>query len=107
MLLLQAEEKYCIGQVQEAKNLYSEAITSSNEHHFVNDEALSYELTGYFFLSIGDLSMSLQHFTKAHEKYVAWGAHEKARHLLSYVNETFTGLMPDGFLQRIFAANSS
>lgn len=84
MLLMQAEENCCDGNIQRAEELYSNAISTSNEHGFLNDEALSCELAGYFYLRNGDLSLSLQHFTIAHEKYGTWGAFEKARQLFSY-----------------------
>lgn len=96
MLLMLAEEHFSMGNVQQAKEFYSNAITSSNEHRFINDEALSYELAALFYLDTGDLSSSLQHFTTAHQKYEAWGALEKAHQLFAFVNGTFTGFLANG-----------
>jgi hypothetical protein len=51
------------------------------------------ELAAKFYLGIGELQMSLQHFTLAHEKYSSWGAIGKAEKLFLYTNEKFTSLL--------------
>ena len=89
--LLQAEEKYSLGSFDDARELYKQAIAVANEHRFVNDLALSYELAAHFFMSAGDLVVSYQHFTLAHKAYADWGAMGKARLLFDFINQRFNG----------------
>jgi hypothetical protein len=56
-------------------------------------EALACELAARFYLEIGDISSSLQHFTLAHENYDKWGATGKASQLFVYVSEKFVGFL--------------
>ena len=39
---------------------------------FVNEEALAYELAGYFYLEIGETEQSKEHLLNANEKYKEW-----------------------------------
>jgi hypothetical protein len=55
---------------------------------FINDEALSSELAGYFFLAIGRKDTALQYFLRAHEKYHDWGAVAKCNALFEFVQTT-------------------
>lgn len=73
-LLLQAEEHYCLGDHERARESYSAALAEAKQHKFVNDLSLGYELTAMFLLEIGDLQSALEHFTSAHEAYSEWGA---------------------------------
>ena len=45
---------------------------------FINEEALAYELAGYFFMEFGQKEVSANYFLQAHEKYHEWGAIAKA-----------------------------
>lgn len=51
----------------------------------MNDEALSNELAGYFFLANENKVTALQYFQKAHEKYHDWGAYAKCSALFEFV----------------------
>ena len=52
---------------------------------FTNDEALSSELAGYFFLANEKKDTALQYFLHAHEKYHDWGAVAKCNALFEFV----------------------
>ena len=56
---------------------------------FINDEALSSELAGYFFLTIDENDKALQYFLHAHEKYHDWGAVAKCNALFEFVQTAF------------------
>ncbi len=56
---------------------------------FTNDEALSSELAGYFFLAIDKKDTALQYFLRAHEKYYDWGAVAKSNVLIEFVQTEF------------------
>ena len=90
MHLLQAEERYSIGDFDAAKKSYKEAIAASEAHRFTNDLALSYELAAHFYMTTGDLHASLEHYRHAHETYARWGAAGKATQLFGFINERFS-----------------
>lgn len=89
MLLLEAEEQYSTGKFNQAKQLHTNGINIAHNNMFINEEALAYQLAAQFYLAIGAMNSSLEHFRLANEKYQTWGACEKARKLLEFVNETF------------------
>jgi tetratricopeptide (TPR) repeat protein len=91
--LLEAEDSFCLGDFDSAKQSYKNAITASGAHKFNNDLSHSHELAAKFYLSIGELKPSLEHFTLAHEMYATWGAMGKAQKLFTYTHETFTRLI--------------
>ena len=51
-MLLQAEESYCDGNVEDAKKLYDDARSSARRQKFINEEALAYELAEGFILKL-------------------------------------------------------
>ena len=87
-LLLRAEEQFCNRNFEEAETLYDAAIKSSQEHKFLNEEALANELAGHFYLETGRRSRSMPYFLQAVEKYSEWGAVGKARSLAKYLDGT-------------------
>ena len=89
LMLLQAEESYCDGNVEDAKKLYDDAISSARRHKFINEEALAYELAARFYFETGDEGTSWHLFSKAHQKYQEWGAFGKATHLFADINNRF------------------
>ena len=91
--LMEAEEHYSSGNLNQAKESYNNAIESARLSRFVNDEALANELAGRFYLETGDLASSLEHFQTAHSNYSDWGAVGKANHLFNYTNDTFTSYL--------------
>lgn len=76
--LLQAEEKFNDRNFDLAEKLYDDAILSSRQHKFVNEEALANELAGHFYLDTGRKHKSSFYFSQAEKKYREWGAIAKA-----------------------------
>ena len=56
---------------------------------FVHEEALAYELAGYFYLELGERDLSIGHFLRAHERYYEWGAFGKCSSLFEFVERSF------------------
>ncbi len=52
---------------------------------FINEEALAYELAGYFLMEVGEKDLSTSYFLRAHEKYHDWGATAKSNALYELV----------------------
>jgi hypothetical protein len=71
-------------QSNESNDFYSQTPCPS----FINDEALSSELAGYFFLAIDRYDTALKYFLHAHEKYHNWGAVAKCNALFEFVQTT-------------------
>jgi hypothetical protein len=46
-------------------------------------------LAARFYLGVGKQKLSLEHFSLAHETYIAWGAVGKANCLFQYINSIF------------------
>ena len=84
--LLQAEEHFCSRNFELAETLYDAAISSSQIHKFVNEEALANELAGHFYLETGRRNRSVHYFSQAFEKYNEWGAVAKANTLTEYLD---------------------
>ena len=93
LLLCQAEEYFCAGENEKAKQSYLESITLARSHKFLNEEALAAYLASEFFFDVGDLSLSLQHFKLAHGLYVKYGAAAKATQLFDSIAEKFGNLL--------------
>jgi len=94
LYLMEAEEAFCYDDTVSAKTLYEKAITSAREHRFINEEALSYELAGYFFLKMGQKDVSVNYFLQAHEKYHDWGAIAKANSLYEFTMSSMCASSP-------------
>jgi len=70
--LLEAEESFYNNDFDAAKSYYDKAISSAKDHKFVHEEALAYELAGYFYLELGDIDKCVEYFLHAHERYQEW-----------------------------------
>jgi ATP-dependent RNA helicase DDX31/DBP7 len=87
--LLDAEDQYSSGNIQDAQVCYTNAIASATSHKFINDEALACELAGNFYFDNGNATISLECFTRAHAKYCEWGANAKANMLYESIQQRF------------------
>lgn len=96
LYLMEAEEAFCYDDTASAKSLYEKAISSAREHRFINDEALAYELAGYFFLKIDQKDVAVNYFLQAHEKYHDWGAIAKANSLYEFTMSSMYASSPRG-----------
>jgi tetratricopeptide (TPR) repeat protein len=98
--LLEAEEAYCIGNFEGAKTSYDSAIVSARAHRFLSEEALGYELAGYFYLEVGQKESAMDYFLMAHERYHQWGALEKVNKLYEFVQMSFSAVLPPSGIER-------
>jgi PAS domain S-box-containing protein len=80
-LLVAAEMNRVCGNDLESMDLYDQAIASARENTFVQNEALSNELAGKFWLSKGKEEFAKLYITKAHYCYQLWGAKRKVEDL--------------------------
>ncbi|KAL3805299.1 hypothetical protein HJC23_009006 [Cyclotella cryptica] len=87
--LMKAEEHYCENDLSCAELAYSNALVSARAHKFINDEALAYELAGYFYHSAGKTAESLEHLICAHTKYTEWGACLKVNTIFRFIHDKF------------------
>ena len=87
LFLLQAEQQFCARDFILAEKYYDAAISSSREHRFVNEEALSLELAAFFYLETGRRSRSIDLFSRAISKYREWEAHAKAHSLEAHLEK--------------------
>ena len=88
--LMKAEEQYCSGEYESAKQSYKSAISMAKTHYHLADEAIGCELYGKFFLATGNITSSLDYFTLAHEKFVEYGAVAKATQLFAYIKDSLS-----------------
>merc|ERR1712216_116925 len=87
LYVLQAEEAFCNNDFVSAKSFYEQAVAAAKKHRFINEEALSCELAGHFFLKVGDNETAIQYFLQAHEKYHEWGAVAKSNLIFEFVQK--------------------
>jgi tetratricopeptide (TPR) repeat protein len=90
LLLLSAEESYCLCDYAAAKESYKNAIAAAKSHKFINDESFALELAARFYFETGDMPSSMEHFIQAHERYCEWGAYAKANQLFHHISDKFT-----------------
>jgi predicted ATPase/signal transduction histidine kinase len=91
--LVEAERARVLGNDGEAREYYDKAITLAQEHEYLNEEALAYELAGRFYLARGQPHLARYYLHDAHYAYLRWGAVAKVRDL--------EARYPQGFLTQI------
>jgi signal transduction histidine kinase/ActR/RegA family two-component response regulator len=79
--LLCAEIARVQNQELEASRFYNQAIQSSIQQRFIQNEALAYELLARFYLSLDFQSVAHLCLNEAVSCYGLWGAHGKIQHL--------------------------
>ncbi|HEX2604508.1 MAG TPA: AAA family ATPase [Oxalicibacterium sp.] len=80
-LLIEAEYQRVAGKPRRAARLYETAIAQAHAYGFPNDEALSHELAGRFYLAQGSEVNARMHLEQAFARYEEWGASAKAHQL--------------------------
>uniref|UniRef100_A0A7S0B1Y2 Tetratricopeptide repeat protein n=1 Tax=Minutocellus polymorphus TaxID=265543 RepID=A0A7S0B1Y2_9STRA len=90
MQMLVAERAYCKRDVDVAKAAYDEAIAAAEKHGFIHEEALACELAGIFYCERGDISGGRSYLQKSVELFTRWGAHRKAIHVRSVLQNYHT-----------------
>ncbi|MBB5404449.1 trifunctional serine/threonine-protein kinase/ATP-binding protein/sensor histidine kinase [Paraburkholderia youngii] len=79
--LVKAEFARIEGRASDAMTYYDEAIRSAQANGFVHNEALANELAARFFSARGSEKAARGYLQDAHDAYLRWGAHGKARQL--------------------------
>ena len=75
--LVKAEWHRVLGEYTEAMSAYDQAITLSQEHEYLNEEALAHELAGVFYLGWGKTTIAQIYLINAYYAYERWGAKAK------------------------------
>jgi len=79
--LISAEIARIEGRDSEAMHLYEEAIRSSREHGFIQNQAIANELAAKFYSASGFDTIADTYLQNARSCYVRWGADGKVRQL--------------------------
>ena len=61
----------------EAREHYDAAIALAQQHGYLHEEALAYELAGQFYLGRGQSRLADHYLRDARAAYTRWGAHAK------------------------------
>ncbi|KQQ38852.1 hypothetical protein ASG19_07545 [Rhizobium sp. Leaf306] len=80
-LLGLAEVARIDGQFRKAERLYEQSIELASRYGLLADEALAYETAGRFYRKRGAVQSAKDHFLKARDCYVRWGAVGKVEQL--------------------------
>ncbi len=104
-LLLLAEYNRLLGKSYEASKFYEEAAKLANENQFVQEAALTYELSGKYYLEQGRESLAVYYLESAVRSYAQWGAIEKVKHLTSQFGKLLRYRRVEEFT--VFEANDS
>jgi two-component system sensor histidine kinase/response regulator len=75
--LVKAEQHRVLGEYVEAMTAYDQSISLAQEHEYVNEEALAYELAGRFYLGWGKKMIAQTYLINAYYAYDRWGAKAK------------------------------
>jgi len=79
--LVAAEVARIEGRGLDAMRLYEQAVRSSRENGFVQNEGIANEFAGRFYLGLGLETNAYAHLRNARSCYVRWGADGKVRQL--------------------------
>jgi len=79
--LVAAEQARVLKRPLEAMVLYDQAIEGARKFHYLQEEALAYELAGKFYLGLGRTEIAQLYFTRAHYYYQVWGTSRKVQRL--------------------------
>ncbi len=80
--LVEAERYRVRGEYLQAMELYDQAIALAQEHEFINEEALAYELAAKFYLEWGKTKIAQTYLIDAYYAYTRWGAKAKVNDLV-------------------------
>ena len=79
--LVEAEKARILGQNWQAAEFYERAIVGAREHHFLQEEALAYELAGEFYHHRGMIQIAEIYITQAYVLYQQWQGGAKVQQL--------------------------
>ncbi len=87
--LVEAEKARILEKKLPAQELYEQAISGAKKYDFLQEEALAYERTAEFYLSLGREEFGQLYLTNAHHCYVRWGAKAKVKQLEEEYSQYF------------------
>lgn len=90
--LLIAELAWSEGNEVKARQHYDQAIKGAENGEFLNEEALSLERTGLYYLSTGQEFIAENYIRKAYQTYKQWGAAAKLKDLKTRYPKILIGL---------------
>ncbi|NET60095.1 MAG: GAF domain-containing protein, partial [Symploca sp. SIO2E6] len=79
--LVEAERYRVLGRMNQAAECYDRAIALAKEHEYLQEEALSNELAGKFYLAQGKTTIARAYMLEARYVYLQWGATAKIQDL--------------------------
>lgn len=79
--LVEAEKNRALGRENRASRLYDQACALAQEHGYLNEEALAFELAARSYLAAEKTEIARYHMREAHYCYERWGASAKVHHL--------------------------
>ena len=85
--LLRAEISVANGDVATAISSYQSAILGAGNSCHINEEALSCERAGLFFIQQGEIEEGRIYLLRAETLYNVWGAHRKVQDVSSLIKE--------------------
>jgi PAS domain S-box-containing protein len=81
--LVEAELARVLDRSADAREYYDLAISLAQEHEYLNEAALAYELAGKFYLAKGQKHTARHYLQDACYAYQRWGANAKVRDLVT------------------------
>jgi len=87
--LVEAERARVLGKNNLAREYYHKAIATAQQHEYLNEEALAYELTARFYQARKERQLAHYYFRNAYHAYQRWGATAKLRELEKRQAEIF------------------
>jgi PAS domain S-box-containing protein len=79
--LVEAEYAHVLGQYNEAREYYDQAIVLAQTNKYLNEEALACELAGQFYLARKQYHVARHYLHDAYYAYQRWGAQSKVKNL--------------------------
>ena len=81
--LVEAERARILNKYWKATELYERALQGAQENHYIQEEALAYELAAEFYLAQGREKIAQTYIQEAHYSYTRWEATAKVEDLES------------------------
>ncbi|MEM7129238.1 MAG: AAA family ATPase [Chloroflexota bacterium] len=88
--LVEAEHARISGKNMEARDYYDRAIALAQEHEYLNEVSLAFELAARFYLDKGESRLAGHYMREAYSAYQRWGALAKVKDL----EERYPQLLP-------------
>ncbi|MBE9001976.1 AAA family ATPase [Nostoc sp. LEGE 12447] len=91
--LVEAEQYRVLGRMYEAMDYYDRAIASAKANAYIQEEALSNELAGRFYLNWGKEKLAQAYMQEAYYCYARWGAKAKVTGLEQRYPQLLTAIV--------------